>query len=295
VGEVERLVGQDPGLLDAKNIGNVTPLMAASDEGHMEVVRWLVDKGGLRRGGHAWDVSFVSCKQKGRRPVVRLLVARGADPTIAMIAGYTPLMVASLQGHLEVVRCLLGHPSARTMINHRDLDGKTALWVACDKGRSGVVKALLESGADPTIPRHDGTTPIGIAKAHHSTHVSNDGYGHCVAALEVRFYTPLNTCFSRKLAHTLGGISSYVLAGGGAGLSTVEGPAGGRPAGEQRGGGGGWTGGERGRREGGAGGLRGSQAEGGPVPGPDGVYGVRAREGDVIIRAFELGLFLLSS
>jgi ankyrin repeat protein len=52
--------------------------------------------------------------------VVRLLLERGADPTIATRWGSTPLMIASFGGHLEVVRLLLGHPSAKATINHRD-------------------------------------------------------------------------------------------------------------------------------------------------------------------------------
>jgi ankyrin repeat protein len=45
VDEVERLVGQDPGLLNAKGEHGFTPLMLACAEGRVEVVRWLIDKG----------------------------------------------------------------------------------------------------------------------------------------------------------------------------------------------------------------------------------------------------------
>jgi hypothetical protein len=45
VGEVERLVGQDPGLLNAGDEDGWTPLMHASAGGHVGVVRCLLDKG----------------------------------------------------------------------------------------------------------------------------------------------------------------------------------------------------------------------------------------------------------
>jgi hypothetical protein len=41
--EVERLVGEDPGLLGAKDDGAWTPLRLASERGHLEVVRFLLD------------------------------------------------------------------------------------------------------------------------------------------------------------------------------------------------------------------------------------------------------------
>jgi hypothetical protein len=44
--EVERLVGLDPGLLDARYYDQGwTPLMFASREGHVGVARWLLDHG----------------------------------------------------------------------------------------------------------------------------------------------------------------------------------------------------------------------------------------------------------
>jgi hypothetical protein len=45
VGEVERFVGQDPGLLDAWDFLGRTPLIWASERGHVRVVRLLLDKG----------------------------------------------------------------------------------------------------------------------------------------------------------------------------------------------------------------------------------------------------------
>jgi ankyrin repeat protein len=43
--EVQRLVGQDPGLLDAKSDNGSTPLCWASWRGRVKVVRWLLDRG----------------------------------------------------------------------------------------------------------------------------------------------------------------------------------------------------------------------------------------------------------
>jgi uncharacterized protein len=138
VGEVGRLVGEDPDLLDRKMERGYTPLIIASHAGHMEVVRWLVDHGAAinerDNGGHT---ALLSACVIGRTPVVRLLVEGGADPTLGDANGRTPLIVASARGHPEVVRCLLGNPSARETMNNRVLGGATELWEACFCGRGG--------------------------------------------------------------------------------------------------------------------------------------------------------------
>jgi ankyrin repeat protein len=176
--EVQRLVGEDPGLLNAKGPYGSTPLMWASGRGRIEVVRWLLDQG-------AAFGTAIYCATWERRPaVVRLLLDRGADPTIATSCGEIPLIRASILGDETTVRCLLDHSSAAASINHRSRDGATALWWACTMGGVGVVRALLEHGADHTIANETDRAPISMAMQHNN-HA-------CVEALKVR-------CSSRPL------------------------------------------------------------------------------------------------
>jgi hypothetical protein len=204
--EVERLVGQDPGLLDAQNANGSTPLMAASMDGHVGVVRWLLDKGPVMIDRVTIDNNSISlwiACFKGHAPVVKLLMERGADPALLGL-GKTALTAACGKGHLEVVRVLVGHPSGKANIDHRDVDGMTALWVACAYGRGEVARVLLESGADPTIASSIGTTPMAIAKqATDDEDVSAEGRRECVAALKVSFRPSLYSSAPGLLVTTL--------------------------------------------------------------------------------------------
>jgi uncharacterized protein len=192
VGEVQRLVGHDRGLLEARDPIGRAPLSLASEGGHLGVVQWLVDNGAAvnAQDNIGCTALLFSCMY-GRCPVVRLLLAKGADLTIADVGGYSPLMAASAAGHSDVVRVLLGQSLAKTTMNRRDDNGGTSLFRACYWGCADAVKSLLESGADPTVPDKHGRTPEWIAERDPERDIdhekiSAEGRRGCVAALKVR-------------------------------------------------------------------------------------------------------------
>jgi ankyrin repeat protein len=188
VGEVERLVGQDPSLLDANTGRGRTPLIAASRSGHVGVVRWLLDRGAAmhERDGKGCTAIWWACLY-GHPSVVAVLLERGADPTTANDRGETPLMGASACDRTEVVRHLLAHPSAAATINCFDRGGGTALYHACQCGSGEAVRLLLKHGADPTIANNLGTTPIAAAEDEITGMISLEGQRVCIEALKVRF------------------------------------------------------------------------------------------------------------
>jgi ankyrin repeat protein len=80
--EVQRLVGHDPGLVNAR-IGKLrsTPLMRAAEKGHAEVVRWLVDQGvALDERDTDGNTAVSLASSCGHPPVVRLLLEGGGRP-----------------------------------------------------------------------------------------------------------------------------------------------------------------------------------------------------------------------
>lgn len=109
-----------------------------------------------------------------RRSCLQYLLDAGADPTLRTVCGRNCLMAASANGHLELVQLLIG----RLPVDQADHYGMTALWRACQNGKSRVVKALLEEGgASLTVSDAKGRTPLQIAK--------DEGHRSCVTVIEV--------------------------------------------------------------------------------------------------------------
>lgn len=88
---------------------------------------------------------FVAC-EAGQAAAVAVLLEAGADAMVSNTAGETPLYIAALRGHLQVVELLLGHLSAANVDwTQRQLygDAWTPLMAAAVANRvSWVVVAL---------------------------------------------------------------------------------------------------------------------------------------------------------
>lgn len=100
--------------------------------------------------------------RKGSMPLVQLLLN---TPKVRLDQqdheGYTPLMVAALNGHSDVVsKLLICHADPTRILGN----GETALHLASNCSSKGVASALLEFGADVTAKTSDsGMTPLHYA------------------------------------------------------------------------------------------------------------------------------------
>ena len=70
---------------------------------------------------------------------------------------WTPLIIASSAGHLDIVRMLVER-GAR--VNEVTAEGRSALLYAASKGRDSIVQFLLEKGADVNKADKLGATPL---------------------------------------------------------------------------------------------------------------------------------------
>jgi ankyrin repeat protein len=145
-----------------------TRLMSLARKGDAERVAFLLKVGadmGARDAG-GWTPLLLASWQ-GHEPVVRLLLDRGADTSAALPSGWTPLLLASWQGHESIVRLLLDRGADTSAAT---TSGSTPLHIASQWGHEPVVRLLLDRGADIRAARTDGSTPLSIAS--HMGHAS---------------------------------------------------------------------------------------------------------------------------
>ncbi|MEI0697330.1 ankyrin repeat domain-containing protein [Brachyspira intermedia] len=77
--------------------------------------------------------------KNGHIKIVRLLIDSGADINLKNIADVTVLILASMNNHLEIVKYLVENGAD---INVKDKKGRTALRYAVENGHSEVAEFL---------------------------------------------------------------------------------------------------------------------------------------------------------
>ena len=101
---------------------------------------------------------------RGQTELARLLLKHGADANVRNVEGFTPLLSASMNGHVEVMRVLLQHDVVD--VNVTDDHGWTVLHHCASVGDAEAVGLLIENGADCSIKDMAGETPQRRASWH---------------------------------------------------------------------------------------------------------------------------------
>jgi len=96
------------------------------------------------KGTNGWTPLLLAAVQ-GRTDIVQALLHAGADADLRFNGEETPLMLAAAQDHIAVVRLLV---EARSNIDARCTNDRTALMLAAANGHEDTVEALIALRAD---------------------------------------------------------------------------------------------------------------------------------------------------
>ncbi len=149
--------------------GGETALLFAARVGDLDSAKLLVGAGANVNDADAWGVSAtVLAAHSGFRELAAFLLDKGADPNAAQ-AGFTALHEAIMRRDEEMVRMLVDHgadvnaplrtwtPTRRSSDDWHfepSLVGATPFWLAARFTEPGVMRLLLQHGADPKFVLH---------------------------------------------------------------------------------------------------------------------------------------------
>jgi ankyrin repeat protein len=150
--QVKEFIHSKKAGVNARGIGEITPLHSAVTNNHLELVTYLVEKGA---DINARDEYKRTPLHDGHRNInmVTYLVENGASINVHDCWNKTPLHYAISYGSLDIVKYLVEHGAN---INARNKEGQTPLHCIIynnPKVRTEIATYLIEKGAD--VKAHD--------------------------------------------------------------------------------------------------------------------------------------------
>ena len=130
--------------IEARDHDGLTPLHAASERGHLQLVRFLLGTRSELTASRKMEMPVHLAARQGHASVVQLLLSKGAGVSQKSELG-TPLHAAIMSGCRNTTELLL---KRKAPVHERDSKGNQALHVAAKYGDMTMVKMLLKWRAD---------------------------------------------------------------------------------------------------------------------------------------------------
>jgi ankyrin repeat protein len=159
------LVILDDQNINSRNSHGQTPLSFATENGHEDVVKLLLDTGkvGIDSKHNYSSIPLLWAAEMGHEAVVKLLLDTG-EVDIESKDDYdcTPLSLAARNGHNAVATLLLN--TGNVDVNSKNNHGYTPLSLAAGNGRDAVVELLLNTrNVDTNSKNNHGYTALSLA------------------------------------------------------------------------------------------------------------------------------------
>jgi ankyrin repeat protein len=125
-------------------------LLLASYHGDLAEIVYLfyISKPNVNVKGNNGVTSLILASQQGKLDVVEFLFDRGAKVDDVMTDGKTALLMACKNGHTEIVRILMKKGADQSLKSK----GKSPRYIANSNGHTEIVKILDSYSSDPKIP-----------------------------------------------------------------------------------------------------------------------------------------------
>lgn len=139
----------DEDFQDNPALNGMSALCIAAQEGHVEVVRSLAERGAnMEVSDRTERIPLYLAVEREHAEIVRLLADRGVDTNVVYRNSFTLLLVACQEGHLEVVKLLVERGAN---IHHTVKIGYTALSLAARCGYPQIVRFLARGEQTLTL------------------------------------------------------------------------------------------------------------------------------------------------
>ena len=111
------------------------------------------------------ETALTMASGAGHKPLVEMLLRRGAIVGASNSQGAPPLLGAVREGHWDICVVLLGQGA---LLEQTDDAGRTPLIVAASEGHMGVLDLLLSKGTRPGLPEYIHGQKIWVLSLRHS-------------------------------------------------------------------------------------------------------------------------------
>ena len=152
--------------VNARTDSGDTPLTLAARHEHGKVVHALLSDSQClvdAKGQDGYTALQYFCRY-GHVDIVRILVSHKANVNARTDCDDTPLTLAAIEGHDNVVHALLS--DSQCLVDAKGQDGSTALHYSCRDGHVDIVKSLVKHKADVNARPDHGATPLTLAARH---------------------------------------------------------------------------------------------------------------------------------
>jgi len=170
---------------------DVSGLMYASEQGHLDVVKLLVKSGARFDERSMFGISaLISAVKAGHLDVAEYLIVSGANIHLSDYDGVTPLIYSASSGLFYMTEMLVYYGAN---VNQKTSEGVTALMAASWYGYNEIIGLLLDLGANIEDKDELGLTALSYAILSKKTETVSYliSSGSDIESESVKGYTPL--------------------------------------------------------------------------------------------------------